>query len=556
MKNKNLFTTILVLFITLFSCNDDFLDKNPLDSISDETFWNTASDLKLYANQFYPRFDYVRTYIGGSTSMNSWSRREANSDNYTLASRNTYLWDEYTVPSSGGGWAKADWLYIRRLNYALSRTDKLDLSNPEINTYLAELRFFRALEYHFKVKNFGDVPWLESDLNVDSEELTAPRTSRNTVVAKILEDIDYAIENLPEASGENRLTRYAALAFKLEVALHEGTFRKYHNKGDYESILREAADAGKKIIDSGLFSLYSTGNPENDYFELWTSYDLGGNPEMIMYQEFILGLLTHNNIRLLGEPAAGLTQDFVETYLCTDGLPISLSPLYKGDIVYRNLFENRDPRMTQYVAHPDRKFRIYADGSADYKNLPEFLPQQVSTGYMQIKGHRPYESDRVQNFQETDYPIFRYGKVLIDYAEVMAELGECNQSVLDATVNLLRDRAGMPHLSVDVGFEDPNWPNWEVSVSPLINEIRRERRIELAGESFRWDDLVRWKAGKLVENFKTYYGARDPETGEYYELFLGRVRKWNDRLYLRPLPLEDLVLNSSYDQNPGWEGVK
>ncbi len=109
------------------------------------------------------------------------------------------------------------------------------------------------------------------------------------------------------------------------------------------------------------------------------------------------------------------------------------------------------------------------------------------------------------------------------------------------TINKLRDRVGMKHLTTDVGFTDPNWPKWEVPISPLLNEIRRERRVELACEGLRWNDLCRWKAGKLLENIKTYLGPRDPATGEYRVVYPGMTRTWYDRLYLYPIPTDEFT---------------
>ena len=149
--------------------------------------------------------------------------------------------------------------------------------------------------------------------------------------------------------------------------------------------------------------------------------------------------------------------------------------------------------------------------------------------------------------------IYRYGEVLLNYAEAKAELGECDQAVLDKTINKLRDRVGMKHLTTDVGFTDPNWPKWEVPISPLLNEIRRERRVELACEGLRWNDLCRWKAGKLLENIKTYLGPRDPATGEYRVVYPGMTRTWYDRLYLYPIPTDEFTYNPNLlPQNPGW----
>jgi hypothetical protein len=124
---------------------------------------------------------------------------------------------------------------------------------------------------------------------------------------------------------------------------------------------------------------------------------------------------------------------------------------------------------------------------------------------------------------------------------------------LDKSINLLRDRVGMPQMTTNVAFTDPNWPNWEVSVTPLINEIRRERRIELAAEGFRFDDLRRWKAGKLLDNIKTYVGARNPGTNDYRILYPGKTRIWVDKLYLYPLPTDELIMNPQLGpQNSGW----
>lgn len=538
---KNLKIILIISLFTAMSCNDEYLDKYPLDQISDVQFWKTASDIELYANQFYP--DLRAPHY-------NW-RADDKSDNQAPGNRNNYVWDEYVIPVTGGGWGKNDWLDIRRCNYALVRIAEME-KNDAILRYEGEIRFFKAFYYHQKIKNFGDVPWLDKDLQTNSEELYNARDSRKIVFANLLDDLDFAIEYLPESSDGDRLTKYAALTFKAEACLYEGTFRKYHGLGDYEEILRKGADAAESVINSGLFGVYSTGKPNEDYFNLFVQYELKGNPEGIMVQRFIEGIRMHNNVRQLGEPHTGYTKDFVNSYLSKDGLPISLSPEYNGDAEFGDEFENRDPRMYQSIYHPDRPYRIYSNGSVDYRTMPEFDNNYVTTSYYITKGYSLYEIDRLQHQTTIDNFIFRYGKLLVSYAEIKAELGEGTQEVLDNTINLLRDRVGMPHLTADVGFSDPDWPNWEVPVSPLINEIRRERRIETAGEGTRWDDLVRWKAGKLLENPLTYKGARDPGTGDYRVIYPGFTRVWSDKLYLAPLPTQELTLNPQLTQNPGW----
>ena len=542
MKNYK-FPIVLVLatLFTVTACNDDFLEKYPLDKINDASFWKSASDVEMYANQFYVTLKDPN-YI--------WQKDNV-TDNQGPGAREAFVWNEYTVPATDGGWGKADWLGIRSCNYALDNVAKMAKSSA-LSTAEAEIRFFKAFLYFVKVKRYGDVPWLEHALTTESAELSLGRDSRKTVVTNMMKDLDFAIANLPEKSATDRLTKYAALAFKVDVALYEGTFRKYHKLGDHEALLKEAATAAEVIINSKAFSLYSTGKPNDDYFDLFVQYELKGNPEGIMVQRFLADKRMHNNVRQLGEPHTGFTKDFVESYLCTDGLPISVSPLYKGDATFGTEFANRDPRMQQSIYQSSRVYRIYENATKEYKTMPEFDNNYAPTSYYILKGYSPYERDRLQLQGIVDDFVFRYAEVLVNYAEAKAELGEATQDVLDKSINLLRARVGMPALKVEVGFVDPAWPNWEVAVTPLINEIRRERRLELAAEGKRWDDIVRWKAGKLLDNPKTYQGAKDPATKANRILYPGFTRKWVDRLYLFPLPTQEIALNTKLVQNPGW----
>lgn len=541
---KKLFFIILISLFATFACNDDYLERFPLDQISDVDFWKSGSDIQMYANQFYSSLDPWNLMFRNGPDNNS--------DNQAPGNRFAYSWNEYTLPASGGGWGKGDWLPIRRCNYALVKIQDME-RDDEVNRFEGEIRFFKAYFYHKKVKQFGDVPWFDKDLQTDSEELLKPRESRKVVFDNLLADLDFAITYLPEESSAGRLTKYAALTFKAEACLYEGTFRKYHGLGDHEGVLREGANAAESVINSGKFEVYATGNPTNDFFDLFVQYELQGNPEGIMIQRFIEGLLMHDDVRQLGEQQTGYTKDFVNSYLCEDGLPISLSPLYQGDEEFMDEFQNRDPRMKQSIYTPDRPYRIYSDGSVDFKEMPEFDKNYCTTSYYITKGYSPYEIDRLQGQCTIDRFIFRYGRLLVTYAELKAELGECTQDVLDNSINVLRDRVNMPHLTVDVGFVDPDWPNWEVPVSPLINEIRRERRIETAAEGNRWDDLVRWKAGKRLNDPLSYKGARDPDDNNNYRVvYPGFTRTWVDKLYLYPIPTQELTLNPNLTQNPGW----
>lgn len=537
---KKLVTIIGILFVVT-SCNKESLDRFPLDKINDANYWKSVSDLKTYANQFYPILSRVNAYQADNAS-----------DNQGPAAINSFIWNEYVVPASGGGWGKGDWSGIRSCNIFLDKYHSVQGDQPEIDQYVGEIRFFKSYYYFEKMKMFGDVPWLSRELQVDSDELVAARDSRKVVMDSIVKELDYAIAHLPEESSEGRLNKYAALAQKARACLFEGTFRKYHNLGDHEPMLRLAAAAAEELINSNKFSLYTTGDTDNDFYNLFLQEELNGNPEGIMIQRFILDKQMHNRVRQLGEFASGMTKDFATSYLCKDGLPIAVSPLYQGDAQFADEFVDRDPRMQQTIYTRARPYHITNDGEYQYQNVPQFDNGMCYTGYRLIKFFSPTQRDFEYQRNTLDDFIYRYGEVLINYAEAKAELGEATQQVLDQSVNLLRARVGMPPLTAVVAFTDPAWPNWEVPVNALINEIRRERRVELVAEGFRFDDLRRWKAGKLLEQSRTYLGARDPATNDYRILYPGKTRVWENKSYFYPIPLSELTLNPQLGQNPGW----
>ena len=398
---------------------------------------------------------------------------------------------------------------------------------------MGEIRFFRALQYFSKVMTYGDVPWLEEDLNTDSEELYGPRTPRNEVVQHIIEDLDFAIEWLPEgrvSSSDNRLTADVARHIKARVCLYEGTYYKYHTDlgYEYEDLLQQAVEASDELINSGNYSIYSTGDPEHDYYNMYILEDKSSLSEAILYIDYEDPLRLHNWGHGAWEANTGFSKDFIDSYLYADGLPKSLTSYPTDDATIEEEFANRDPRLKQMVLNN------------------EFF-----------EGNSAFVADGI---------AYRYAETLLINAEAKAELGDIDQTDLDNTINVLRDRVGMPHLTLDVGFTDPDWPDYGTDISPLLQEIRRERRIELAGEGFRWNDLCRWKAGELLENPMTYVGKKvttGTHADEGYaivyssytnsDLSIGaNSRQWDDKMYLLPIPTNELQLNPELEQNPGW----
>ncbi len=553
--NKKYIPLFCVAAIWFVSCNKQ-LNLYPLDALSSPTFFKDSSDLELYCNQFYQYLPIQNTEF------------EKNSDNQVPLSPDPFLSGLYVAPVIGGGWNFSN---IRACNYFLQRYQKAAAPLSTLNKYAAEVRFFRALFYWQMVKQFGDVPWTATDLTDTSATLLyEPRTPHKQVMDSVLADMVFAANNLPDLNTvePNRLNKWCALALMSRVCLWEGTWRKYHALGDELPYLQSTVSASEAIINSGNFSLYSTGNPSKDYYNLFIQTNLLNNPESILSMFYEANILTEWESRDITIGASsGFSKNFVRSFLCSDGLPTALSPLYKGDDSLEEEATNRDPRFRQLIATRGFVLQNHTDGSQYIFTIPQIGTSNAPTGYMPIKGFSPDPQQWDANQGTINMFIFRYAEVLINEAEAKAELGQCDQTVIDNTVNKLRDRVGMTHMVISTLVKDPNsdFPSLPV----LLDEIRRERRIELASDGFRFDDLMRWADGPQIQNPETILGMKliPAVAAEYppsqisgihlspngYIMVYGFTsRAWNDKMYLYPIPTQELTLNSQYQQNPGW----
>ena len=581
MKNINIKYLIFILILTLNACEKDFLERYPLDSISSEDYWKTASDLELFVNQFYPN----AFSQSGSDRYEYIFSRDLATDDLTHVQANPRLRGSRVVPESGG------WNYgqIRSLNVFFANYEKCEDPFEEYRRYLGEAHFFRAFYYFNLVKEYGDVPYVDKPLQTDSEELYVPRMPRNQVIDNVIDDLDFAINYLPSGrqEGGTRLNKEIALLFKSRVALYEGTWEKYHtgvfgvSNPDPSKYLQLAAQAAEEIMQSGIYEIYSTGDPEWDYF-FFTRVDYSSHPEVMFWKKYDLDLgIGHARAFQTSRGfsgGAGLNKSFVDSYLCTDGKPIYLNddspnPLYQGDGDLLTTSTNRDPRFKQTIFTPG--FPLQIRGS----DTTYFVRPSVDEGAHTVNP-TGFQINKILNFDPIHHAslstagvgfygwiFFRYAEVLLNYAEAKAELGTLTQDDIDETINLLRDRVGMPHLDISDIETDPNWDF--SNLSPVINEIRRERRIELVLEGFRWDDIARWAAaGELIVG-KRPLGARFNEidypdlspdgfnlTDGYFDPLKNQIPDGYGfdlgRDYLSPISTEELTLNPNLVQNPGW----
>ncbi len=604
--NKQIKYIMILIAAAVFStsCNDDFLERYPLTNVSDAGYWNSATDLKLYANRFYNSSGDITFFpVYNDWSMGPFGQdADWGSDTQIALEYNRRMNGETLVPSSGGGWAIANWSTLRSLNYFMANykkaNDAWDLCKP----YVGEILFFRTMFYFDKLIQFGDIPYVSTLLQNDSEMLFEGRLPRNQVVDSLMRDMDLAVAYLPArtATWTGRLNKETAMLLQARLALYEGTWEKYHalkntpfkvQGSDGSKFIRKAAEVSGALMtlaeSSGLTGLANVGTKDG-YNLLFNRKDYSTNSEVLFWRKYEAGVV-YNMISggLYNGGGRGLTKRMIDLYLCTDGKPISASPLYQGDKDLKTLITNRDPRLNQTICVDDGKHVGWKQLNTFYTYpflTGEDATTRAPTGYQLYKGH---DGDRDENFSKTAPSVgmiyFRYAEALLIYAEARAELGEITQNDIDRTINALRTRAEMPAEGMlNIGNITPD-PNWLFpSLSPLLNEIRRERTIELACEGRRRDDIFRWAAadelikgyipkGAVWEQWKDYPGAPT----EFYKAWTDLLEFVDDegylnpykkfpavsttgynfnlgRDYLMPLPTQELTLNPKLKQNPGW----
>lgn len=590
--NKNIMKIAAIGFVGILGlsgCNDSFMDKYSETSITEEGFFKSAGDLEIYTNKMYG-------YIV--------------SDYWDVASDNVIYVEESNIysrmrgelnPDNAGTWGWGD---IRNVNFMLARAHKAEGDVAEINHYIGMARMFRAKLYYDKVLSYSDVPWYSRDLQTtDTEELFKPQDPRALVVDSIMADLDFAVATMKnESGGRTRWYKSGALAMQARIALSEGCWRKYHSElglNDADRFFRIAADACKSIMNTGNYEL-SIG--EGAYEALFNSQDLSSNKEMIIFEDYSNELGRKHGAGARFDWTTGLSRDLMEDYyVIEDGKTKRFQDVPGYDKkTFLEIFENRDPRLGQTFMMPG----FMRPGETEPHR------QKITIGgYPQVK-YSPLTFDQTEwGKAYTDLPLIRYAEVLLMYAEAKAELGELTQDDIDQSINLIRDRAGVPRATLAdwMANVDPvqanRYPNVTSAQKGAILEVRRERRIELACEGFRFADLMRWGAGKLMEKapegmyigklgYIDLTGDGQPDfavvatqadadaipqadkekyklnvevlAGNTFELtggdkgyirLISQVNKWNfiePKYYYSPISTKDIVLNKNLVQNKFW----
>lgn len=586
--NLNILSAGLLLATAVsFSSCDDFLTRNPQDTVTDvPSFWNNEENLRTsfldYYTYFFPgyRSSWERADNFAETNVADWT-----DDN---AQEVATLFTKVAPTSDAGNW---NFEKIRNMNLLLSRIQSSTLGEEAKNHWSGVARLFRAMEYAKLVQKFGDVPYYDAVLgSTDNEQLYRARDPRTTVMDKVNEDLAFACTNIRVNDGTKGLTvnRAVAQGFASRIMLFEGTWQKYHanNTAKAAEYLKAAKDYAAALMQTNAYSIAPS------YKSLTTSEDLAGNPEIIMYRSYVENVVMHSLMSFQNTEMemSSPSRSFIDAFLTKNGLPIHQAGNtdYKGKEFAKEI-QNRDPRLADNI---DEESGLRLNGvAAVYAASGYYANRYVNKDLINKPGG-------MSNTNTTDAPVMKLNEVMMNYIEAAAELADLGQYTLtqadfDKTINAIRDRQStqMPHVTLagnalKVNGVEINDPDRDATVKPIIWEIRRERRVELAYEGLRFNDLRRW--GKLeyadmTKNKKLNMGAwinkaDYPENADALAKItlcdengnivtgnegyimpiteVAKMRQMADKDYLYPIPVDQITMYENHGfkltQNPGW----
>ena len=475
------------LMLLMSSC-ESFLSEEPKDFLSPENLPNTEAECNMLlmgslsywrSNNFERHINFIAeatTDAVVSATANNVARDEMNSLTWQSDNESLYKpWQQF-------------YACINASNIMIEKVPNASKVSDEVKTrYVAAARYMRAMSYFYLVRIFNDVIYLDTPVNDFTSANNMTKTPAKEIYNKIVEDLEYAEANLPVKwdSGTERPTVAAAKSLLSWVYITMAGEQVKDN-----TMWAKAASKAKEVIDNA--ATYGIKLEEN-YADLWLVNNRY-NKESIFALNFADGL--------------GDNQCGAEWRPTSIGSESGWGFFYTKQS-YIDKFDDKDKRkaatfLTEIVSTVDNKTYTTENFGSPYPH-----------GKKWCDGGRENFSQRNKR-TDMYIPIIRYAEILLINAEAKAELGILTQNDLNATVNLLRSRVEMPEMTINVPIDpalEALYPSVSGALKNVILEIRRERRVELVFEGFRFDDLMRWKAGKLLE--KEPEGLYFPGLGKY-----------------------------------------
>lgn len=535
-----------------FTSCEDFLDREPMSSVIPENYFNTASNLQAYTNNFYGLFP---THSNNMWALGTFSDDNGTDNQAAYDYSNQYVPGLWTVPASSGNW---NFTTLRQVNfffqYVLPNIENgvLSAGDEGVQQALGEAYFFRAYTNYNNYKALGDYPIVTEVLPDDKELLleATVRRPRNEVARFILDDLTKAIQYLPVEStkGKQGLNKACAQLFRSRVALFEGTWLKHHKgtalvpggpgwPGDQSMLsgfnidseisyfLQEAMTSARPVADQIVNNLVeNTGvyvamnvalQSMNPYYTMFCDEDLNPYSEVLFYKEYNLelGVITSIQDQLQRNGAGtGYTRGLVNSYVMRNGLPIYASgsgydPEWENQGVEASL-QNRDSRIQIFVKYDNCIEQYASDGTPVLFDLGNILlagatNTKTTTGYTIKKGMSYDWEQTIGRTSTTGSIVFRATEAMLNYMEACVELNGSPDGTADAYWRALRTRALVnPEYNTTVAATDMtqealgDWGAYSGGslIDPMLYNVRRERRNELISESLRMDDLRRWAA--------------------------------------------------------------
>ena len=559
MKSKITYIGLFICMALMSSCSD-YLEVENRNSVTDNVLWSEESNADLFLNDMYndllPDANKVTQHLDqfsdNSDVGTNWMAGYANIGNAQITPENyptgfSEVWD----------WEKA-YKKIRKCNVFIKKVTESTLSDSYKQHRISEARFLRAFVYHWLWMTYGGVPLITVPLDNQNADipLENPRATAQETFDFIVSELGEVAPLLNETeTGNNagRATKGAALTLKGWCELYHASAQR--NPANDIERWKVAAKTCKLVMEMGVYSLapdfdelFMTNNNSESIFARQYGPDKGNNKEM------------HFGPPTIGSSKPGWgnfqpTQQLVDEFSMENGLPIT-DPASGYDP--NNPYEGREKRFYATILYNGSKWRnefeittqLGGNNSIDlgYSN------DNTHTGYYARK--RLNENKDLSMFGNDtsyeNYMFFRYGEVLLNFAEAENEVNGPTKEVLDA-VNSVRTRNG-------------NMPKVEDVFKSLNKEsmreiIRRERRVELCFEDKRWWDIRRWEiADKLPDGSPGVMSVplkgmliKEDNGTLTYTIVDVRERKFLPKMYLMPLPQGAIDRNSVIAAQNGGE---
>lgn len=521
-KMKKIYQLGIICVIAMI-CNscDGFLDKNPTDKLSNGTFYKTKSEINMALTACYATLQ-DHEYTHSAAFLDCLADNGYNKDNYWYSMTISQGPITSTTDGIGSVYSK-QYGRIARYNIflqVLAEYENTDISEEEKRQYEAEIRLLRGMSYLELYKYYGDVPLVLEPLTYETQD--QPKAKDSEIFSQIISDLDFAIENLPAIpynDNNGHFVKSAAEVVKARALI----FTAYTDEGVAKpDVMKQVKQLTSDIINTGYYSIAPS------YRGLFCD-DLGeqtNNPEYIFSVKYVGPL---NNalsygaspftvyLQWAGWGECSPLQNFVDEYEFIDGTPFSKeSPLYDE----KDVFKNRDPRMAKTLS----------TGTITFENGYSYtITAESPTGYVYYKNVTGSNAlDPNSNNLGSDWPLMRYAEVLLMYAEAVNELDGPTQDVHDA-INQIRGRSDI---------QMPKLPQ-NLTKDQMRQAIRKERRIELAFEGFRYDDVKRWRIAEERLNIDLIEGI----VPRYFE----------QKNYHWPIPQSEIdKSNGILIQNPNY----